>query len=67
MTHRFKVGQSVVPAYGQLDRSADRSTIYDVVRLLPELPSGELQYQIKARTSGIQRVVREAEIKATFA
>ena len=33
---------------------------------MPALPNGEMQYRIKGRESGVERVVRESEIKPLF-
>jgi hypothetical protein len=62
MSHKMKVGQSVVSTH----QRQERPDVYEVVRLMPETVSGEPQYQIKGKSNGIQRVVREAEIKAAF-
>ena len=60
--HKLKVGQAVIPQH----QRPDRAEVYEVVRPLPALPNEELQYRIKARDSGVGRVVREAEIKPLF-
>ncbi len=58
--HKFKPKQAVVPAQS----GRERPEICEIVRLMPELPNGEPQYRIRGRESGVERVVREAEIKA---
>ena len=58
MSHAFRVGQVVALAHAARDRET-----YEIVQLMPETPSGEPQYRIKGRSSGIVRAVREAEIK----
>jgi hypothetical protein len=59
MPHRFKTGQVVVRTQAERD-GRDK---HEIVRLLPQLPNGELQYRIKEVATGVERVVREAEIK----
>lgn len=58
--HKFSIGQSVrfTP-----DRSADASArgAYTIVRALPE-SGGVLQYRVKARVNGQERVVREDQL-----
>jgi hypothetical protein len=57
--HKFKLKQAVV-----LARSArEGPEIYEVVHLRPVLPNGEPQYRIRGRESGIERAVRESEIR----
>ena len=60
--HKFKLEQAVIPA--RMEREG--RDIYEIVRLLPELPNGEPQYRIQGQDSKIERVVREGEIKAAF-
>ncbi len=60
--HKFKLKQAVVPARME----PEGRDIYEIVRLLPELPNGEPQYRIQGRESKTERVVREGEIKAAF-
>jgi hypothetical protein len=60
MGHKFKLGQSVVPKF--LNR--EPHDVYEVVGLMPELPNGDPQYRVRAASSGVERVVREFEIKA---
>jgi hypothetical protein len=62
MTHRFKLGQLVVPAH---PRRADPDT-YVIVQVLPGT-SHEPQYRIRAQSSGAECVVRETQIKGTRA
>jgi hypothetical protein len=58
MKHKFNVSQSVLPAH---PRRADPDT-YVIVQVLPET-SHEPQYRIKGMSSGVECVVREAQIK----
>jgi hypothetical protein len=60
--HKLKLNQAVVPAQA----GRERHEVYEVVRLLPALPNGEMQYRIKGRESGVERMVRESEIKPLF-
>ena len=60
MGHKFKIGQSVVPKF--LNREPE--DVYEVVSLMPELPNGDPQYRVRAASTGVERVVREFEIKA---
>ena len=59
--HKYSVGQSVrfTP-----DRNTDRNArgAYTVVRPLPE-SDGILQYRVKAKTDGQERVVREDQLE----
>lgn len=59
--HKYSVGQSVrfTP-----DRSTDASArgAYTIVRALPE-SSDILQYHVKARINGQERVVREDQLE----
>lgn len=60
--HKFKLKQAVVPAHwGREGRD-----VYEIIRLLPELPNGEPQYRIQGRDTKIERVVRESEIRPLF-
>ena len=59
MTHKFQVGQTVLPAH---PRGANPST-YVIVQVLPET-SHERQYRIRALSSATECVVGEAQIKA---
>jgi hypothetical protein len=58
--HKYSIGQNVrfTP-----DRGTDASArgMYTIVRALPET-GGVLQYQVKAKVSGQQRVVREDQL-----
>ena len=56
--HAFRGGQVVA-----LAQTARDLETYEVVQPMPKAPSGEPQYRIKGRSSGIVRAVREAEIK----
>jgi hypothetical protein len=59
MTHKFQVGQTVLPAH---PRGANPST-YVIVQVLPET-SHERQYRIRALSSATECVVGETQIKA---
>lgn len=62
MSHRFSLGQLVHSAAAHF---ADRTSgIYEVVRLMPETPNGEVGYRIKDTATGAQRAVGESEIRA---
>jgi hypothetical protein len=58
--HKYSVGQSV---HFTPDRNADLSTrgAYTIVRALPEI-GGVLQYHVKAKIDGRERVVREDQL-----
>ena len=58
MTHKFQVGQTVLPAH---PRGATSST-YVIVQVLPET-SHERQYRIRALSSAAECVVQETQIK----
>ena len=58
MKHKFKVGQSVLPAH---PRRADPDT-YVIVQVQPET-SHEPQYRIRATSSSAECVVRETQLK----
>jgi hypothetical protein len=58
MTHRFEVGQTVLPAH---PRRANPDT-YVIVQALPKT-SHELQYRIRAVSSAAECVVQETQIK----
>ncbi|WP_230532774.1 hypothetical protein [Microvirga roseola] len=58
MVHRFKIGQTVMPAACQ----RANPNKYLVVRQLPDT-SYEPQYLIQGETSGIDCIVRESEIR----
>jgi hypothetical protein len=60
MSHKLNVGQAVVPS------ARERSSLYEVVRLMPAGLRGEPRYQIRCRLTGLQRFVAEAEIQAAF-
>ena len=60
--HKLKLKQAVIPTHP----GRERHEVYEVVRLLPALPNGEVQYRIKGRETGIERLVRESEIKPLF-
>ena len=58
--HKFKVGQLVdfVPSR---PGTAISGRPYEIVRLLPA-EAGELQYRIKSKSEGFERVVKESEL-----
>jgi hypothetical protein len=58
MTHRFEVGQTVLPAH---PRRANPDT-YVIVQALPETSHGP-QYRIRALSSAAECVVHETQIK----
>lgn len=70
--HRFRVGDlvrvwvsvSTQPSEGAIDVIAKNhiSGLYEVTRLLPELPSGEPQYRVKGCSGQGERVVRESQL-----
>lgn len=61
--HKYSVGQSV---RFRPDRNVDASARgdYTIVRALPE-SGGVLQYHVKAKVDGRQRVVREDQLDRT--
>ena len=59
--HRFKVGQTVVAPFGGRDLLIPRGPLV-VVRLLP-LADGEPQYRVRSELDGLDRVVRESQIR----
>lgn len=61
--HKFAVGQAVrfSPDAGQTT-TLGRGDSFTVVRPLPEAAGGLLQYQIKSRMDGHERVVREDQL-----
>ncbi|MBD2750372.1 hypothetical protein IC232_27310 [Microvirga sp. BT688] len=58
MTHKFQVGQTVLPAH---PRGATPNT-YVIVQVLPET-SHERQYRIRALASATECVIAETQIK----
>jgi hypothetical protein len=58
MTHKFQVGQCVLPAH---PRRAEPDT-YVIIQVLPET-SHERQYRIRSQSSAAECVVRETQIK----
>jgi hypothetical protein len=58
--HKYGAGQSV---HYTPDRGLDANSrgLYTVVRTLPE-SGGMLQYRVKAKTDGQERVVREDQL-----
>jgi hypothetical protein len=61
--HRFKVGQTVVAPSEGRDPHIPRGPLV-VVRLLP-LADGEPQYRVRSELDGLDRVVRESQIRLT--
>ena len=59
MTHKFKVGQTVLPAH---PRGANPGS-YVIVQVLPKT-SHERQYRIKSLSGATECVVGETQIKA---
>jgi hypothetical protein len=59
MSHRFRIGESVVPTVYVRELDA----VYEVVRLMPEDVTGVPQYRLKNVATGIEIVSREAEMK----
>jgi hypothetical protein len=62
MTHRFEVGQTVLPAH---PRRANPDT-YMIVQALPETSHGP-QYRIRALSSAAECVVQETQITKAHA
>ena len=60
MSHRWNIGQAVVPA------ARARAGLYEVVRLMPTCLRGEPRYQVRCRITGAVRFVGEAEIQPAF-
>ena len=61
MSHKYSMGQLVNATAAHF---ADRTSgTYEVVRLMPESPNGEVGYRIKDTVSGAQRAVGESEIR----
>ena len=59
--HRFKVGQTVMTPFEGRDLHIPRGPLV-VVRLLP-LADGEPQYRVRSELDGLDRVVREGQIR----
>ena len=63
MSHKYHLRQLVRLARpGFSDSRASSSGVYEVTRLMPADPSGEVSYRIKS--SAGERAVRESEITA---
>ncbi|AWI90805.1 hypothetical protein [Methylorubrum aminovorans] len=63
MMHKFKLGQRVRRAQSSpLDERLGFGAISEVVRLMPDDPTGEPSYRI--RSGSAERAVRESEIVA---
>lgn len=58
MNHKYRIGQSVVPAVP--GKPCPR--IYRIVQLLPET-SYEPQYRIQSASGEVEFIVRESEIR----
>ncbi len=54
MSHRYQIGQTVIPTVYIREFNA----VYEVVRLLPEDVTGEPQYRLKNTSTGIELVSR---------
>lgn len=59
-THKFSVGQAVLLSPDRL-LGRNRAERFTVVRLLPE-GENALQYRVKSKTDGHERVVREDQL-----
>lgn len=59
MTHKFSVGQAV---WYNADRGVEGTGQYTVVRTLPATEAGKLQYRVKAKVDGSERVVLEDQL-----
>lgn len=57
--HRFKVGDHVRIARSFPDRTG--SSVYEIVRLMPESPNGEFHYRLRGPDK-IERAVAESEL-----
>ncbi|WP_132250943.1 hypothetical protein [Methylobacterium segetis] len=62
MSHKFKIGQQVRQAqrHGSADRGSAVSSIYEIVRLMPEERSGEPAYRVRSALG--ERAVLEGEL-----
>ncbi|WP_047192509.1 hypothetical protein [Microvirga vignae] len=62
MSHKFRIRQMVrLKQSGFSNAQTSATTIYEVVRLMPADPSGEVSYRIKS--GPFERAVRESEIR----
>ena len=59
--HRFHVGENVRMAARYPDPAGN--AVYEVVRLMPEAPSGEYQYRVKNQ-AGQERAALESQLTA---
>ena len=61
--HKFKVGQLVEFASSRPGVTTSGRQ-YEIVRLLPadSHDSGDLQYRVKSKSEGFERVARESEL-----
>lgn len=57
--HRFKVGDHVRISRSFPDRTG--SSLYEITRLMPESPNGELHYRLKGPDK-IERAVAESDL-----
>lgn len=63
MTHKFKIGQRVRRAQASpTDERLGFGAVSEIVRLMPDDPTGEPSYRI--RSGAAERAVRESEIVA---
>lgn len=60
--HKYSIGQTV--HYSGEAGSHHVAGAYEIVRLLPENTSGELQYRLRKPLDGTERVVREHQLSA---
>ncbi|MBB3019515.1 hypothetical protein FHR70_002580 [Microvirga lupini] len=62
MAHKYKVHQLLRITHPNFsDTRASSSGLYEVTRLRPDAPTGEVSYRIKSSGFG-ERAVRESEI-----
>lgn len=57
--HRFRVGEQVRMAARYPDPAGN--AIYEIVRLMPETPNGELHYRVK-NPAGQERAAAESQL-----
>ncbi len=62
--HKFQVGDAVRIVVSADLRQAVRRERFRVLRQLPESPTGEPSYRVKAESEGFERLVGEREIAA---
>jgi hypothetical protein len=59
--HRFRVGEQVRMAARYPDPASH--AVYEIVRLMPETPNGELHYRVKNPT-GQERAASESQLSS---